>query len=105
MSVIYLVATSLNAGMAEARSHRDWVQIGYVRFVTPEKHDIRVVCRAAELMPFAGETPMIKGGDYDAGPGGEGPYAESQRAAWVKNREEIDRFAAEGNGKWVDAPP
>ena len=99
--VFYLVSATEEQGIKDAAS-RGWERIANARFVTPEKDDIRVVCRVSDLHPLAGVTPMYKGSDYD-----EGPEVKFLRDRWLGEegrageREKFERFVAEGNGQWV----
>jgi hypothetical protein len=99
MRVVYLVAASLDQGVKDCRE-RGWQQIAYTRFVTTTREDVRVVCRGSDVTPFAGRTPMVKGSDYDEGPGEKAP--EHMKDAWLKMRIDVDRFVEEGNGIWVE---
>jgi len=99
MRVVYLVAASLDQGVKDCRE-RGWQQIAYTRFVTPERNDVRVVCRGSDVTPFAGRTPLVKGSDYDEGPGEKAP--QHMQDSWLKMRIDVDRFVEEGNGEWVE---
>ena len=99
MKIIYLVSASLDNGVKDARE-KGWTQIGYTRFVTPGRNDVRIISRSADLVPFAGQTPMLKGSDYEDGPPAKSP--EYILEAWIKNKNEFDRFVVEGNGVWVE---
>jgi hypothetical protein len=98
MRIVYLVTASLDNGVREAREH-GWAQIGYTRFVTSTRNDVRVISRAADLTPFAGKTPMLKAGDYEEGPPPKSPTHMLE--AWIRNKDEFDRFVVEGNGVWI----
>lgn len=100
MTVAYLVSAVHDAGVKEAIAN-GWTQIAFSRFVTPEKHDIRLVNRASELIPMAAKTPMFRGKDYEKGPPGE--PEDRTVMLWAKERASIDRFVAEGNGEWVES--
>lgn len=94
--VIYLVAPSIGAGVADALA-RGWRQIARTRFVTPEKNDIWLVCRFNEFVPFrGGATPMIKAAGYDEG---EGALVLEN---WIKDMERFDEFVKSGQGVWVE---
>ena len=98
MSIIYLVAATLERGIADA-AERGWERIAMARFATPAKDDIRVIRRYTDLLPMAGKTPMLKGGDYDSGP--DNDYLLE---GWVREKERFDQFVTEGHGVWVDGP-
>ena len=95
--VMYLVAPSVEAGVADALA-RGWRQIARTRFVTPENNDIWLVCRFNEFVPFRGEaTPMIKAAGYDEG---EGALVLEN---WIKDMERFEEFVESGAGEWVDS--
>ena len=97
--ILYLVAASCDGGVADAFSRDGWVRIGACRFATPEKHDVRVVWRAADLLPTPGVTLMFRGSDYDDGPGGPKDGVAVQ--AWQREHAEFERFIASGAGRWI----
>ena len=99
--VLYLVAATEASGIKEAEG-RGWTRIARLRFVTPEKDDVRVVSRLNDVLVQPAKTPLIKGGDYD-----DGPDSEWDMARWAGDeqrtgeKERFDGFVAEGNGVWV----
>ena len=99
MTVAYQVNAVHEVGVAEAIA-KGWTQIAYSRFVTPEKHDIRLVTRANELIPMTPRTPMFRGADYDDGPPGD--PEDRPVMLWLKEKAAIDKFVAESNGVWVE---
>jgi len=94
--IAYLIAPTEEQGIEEALS-RGWTGIARLRYVTSRKDDVRIVARATDMVPFGGQTPMMRGRGYKSG----GDLTEGQKVAWEKNREEFNRFAIEGNGVWV----
>lgn len=102
--VLYLVAATDGQGVKDAEGH-GWERIAATRFVTSGKDDVRIVSRTVDLHPLAGETPMIKGSDYDSG-----PEAKFLRQRWLGTderageRQRFEEFMRDGNGVWIDAP-
>jgi hypothetical protein len=101
--IAYLVSATATAGVDEAL-RRGWTRLAAFRFATPQKHDIRLVTRIADLVPTAGVTLLIKGSDYDSGP----PAADGLACrAWqgrdgaAGQRVEFDAFVASGKGRWI----
>lgn len=95
--VMYLVAASEEGGVADAQA-RGWSRIARSRFATPERDDVRVVWRFADLVQTGGLTMMIKGADYDT----------SEAPGWLGTdeslgeKEQFDRFATFYGGEWVN---
>ena len=100
--IAYLICADEHAGFAEAEA-RGWKRIAFNRYVTDERDDIRVISRAAQLAPMAGQTNLIKGGDYEDGPADEGALVR-----WIGGngrigeKDKFDDFVATGNGVWLD---
>ena len=97
MRVVYLVAPNLINGIEAARS-RGWVQLAHPRFVyeTEEQRvDVRVVSRAAEVIPFGGVTPLVKGPGYEDGVGA------LVLDTWIKDMGELEKFVDSGKAEWV----
>jgi hypothetical protein len=44
---------------------RGWHRLGLARYATPDRDDIRVVERAAEIFPVSGGIELIKGPGYE----------------------------------------
>jgi hypothetical protein len=65
---------------------RGWHRLGLARYATPERDDVRVVERAAEIFPVSGGIELIKG------PG----YEELEDRA-----EAFERLVAEGGARWI----
>lgn len=104
--IAYMVGPSLERAVVEGRA-RGWKELAVGRFATEARDEVRVITRAADLLPFAGDpTPLIRAGDYEDGPEVSGPVTvqEEQRAAWERARGEFEAFVASGRGRWVDAP-
>jgi hypothetical protein len=101
--IIWLVAATDDQGIADALA-QGWVRLAARRFVTPGRHDVRVIRSMADLI--AGDTPvvrMLKGSDYESGPA-KGPDVDPLAwARWEREKPEFDKFVATGRGWWVDA--
>lgn len=101
--IVYLVSATADAGISEAM-RRGWIRLGWFRFATPMKHDVRVVNRISELVPLAGVTLLFRAPDYDEGPPESDPVS---RQAWFGREGEdgqraaFEAFVASGRGRWV----
>lgn len=97
--IAYLIAADIERGIKDCRA-RGWTQIARCLFVTGESRvdssRIQIVNRSAELPVQPGGTPMLKGSDYESGPG------DYRREAWVKEKDVFDRYVTEGAGRWVE---
>lgn len=101
--IAYLVCAEDATGFSDCEE-RGWQRIALNRFVTEERDDIRVISRIQQLVPFAGQTAMIKGSDYENGPDGEVALMR-----WIGGgngqrgeKERFDEFVATGSGAWFD---
>jgi hypothetical protein len=98
--IAYLVCCSEERGIADCME-RGWIGIARLRYVTPEKDDVRIVRRASDLVPLAGKTPMLRGSDYEDGPASDDEQAMNR---WIKEKDVFDSFVASGAGEWIDLP-
>jgi hypothetical protein len=96
--VFYLVAPSVEVGVAEAAS-RGWDRINRSRFTTPEKEDVRLICRFNELVPFPGGTPMVRASGYADGVGLVEKHALER---WIEDMGRFDEFVESGQGVWLE---
>lgn len=99
--IMYLVSATRQAGV-RAAMERGWTRIAASRFATAEKHDVRVITRASELVPLSGVTLLIKGDDYEAGPAAEDTVAFAAWAGDAGQKFEFDRFVLSGRGRWIE---
>lgn len=105
MTIKYLVVATEERGAADA-AERGWVRLAYARFASPEKDDIRMVRRTADLIPYGGgKTQMIRGSDYEDGPAvhPDRPGDIELLERWLREKESFDKFVSEGHGEWVEA--
>lgn len=81
--ILFLVARGHAEAVSEA-SRRGWVRVGYGRWATPEKADVRLVTRFSEMPAIPGAR-LVRGWGEDGHP-------------------EADLFAAEAenSGGWVE---
>lgn len=94
----YMIGSTTIRAIEDART-RGWTQIAFGRFVTPQNVDVRVISRAADLIPFADKTPMLRSSCYDDPPAENEPAME----AWFKQQEMFDALVESGKGEWVDS--
>lgn len=105
MSRLYYIVAATEAQGVKDCMDRGWERIAAKRFVTPDKDDVRVVCRISELVPLAGKTPMVKAKGYEDGPDNEFElkrWAGDADVGAVGEKAHFDRFIAEGHGVWID---
>ena len=104
MTIFYLVSATEAQGIKDA-AERGWERIAAHRFVTLSKDDVRLIWRYASLLPMAGQTPMIKGSDYESGPPPEDRMAWerwSGEGSGLGDKARFDAFVADGHGRWVE---
>lgn len=82
----YLITADILAGRLYAIEKRDWRQIGVNRFITPDRHDIRLIKRFTDVTPFPTGTWFIKAPDFDSNP----------------NAENFTKLVEQGIAQWSD---
>jgi len=81
----FLVVDHIPSAVPYAQE-RGWTQLGYARYATPERDDVRVVARMVELFSLSGGMPLVKG------PG----FNENRQA------EDFEKLVEDGAGRWVE---
>ncbi len=81
-----------------AREKMGWTRLAAKRFATPNRDDIHLIRRMSEFTPLAGTAAlMLKGPGYDEAPG-----PEAAKEAWEQDKAQIEKFIADGGGKWIE---
>lgn len=100
--IAYLVTSNPSPNAADEYAlSKKWIKVAAFRWATPERDEIRVIHRMADLALFSNGTRLIKAPDYEDGPE---RATEDALEAWIAEKEQFDRFVAEGAGKWIECP-
>lgn len=84
MSIIYLIARDNASGRREAL-RRGWKMLGYARFATDDRDDVRLVTRFSEMVPMP-NLRLVRGPDFNTHP----------------EAEDFDGFVEQGLARWME---
>ena len=103
MNIVYLVGPHRATALKYAND-RGWTRNADLRFITPDRHDVRFVTNVNDMNAMGGTAELMKLPDYSSE-----PESEWERVRWLGGqtaskgqKQRFDEFVESGAGRWIE---